>query len=117
MVDDEGLVLQIARSILERSGFRVLQAIDGVQCLETFKERAAEIDVVLLDMTMPSMSGEEVMRELQKISPAVQVVLSTGYTEAEANLRFAGYQLAGFLKKPYRSAQLASTIQALVPAR
>jgi DNA-binding NarL/FixJ family response regulator len=67
--------------------------------------------VVLLDMTMPVMDGEETLRELKSIRPDVKVILSSGYNEAEAVRRFNGAGLAGFIQKPYTSGRLTEKIK------
>jgi PAS domain S-box-containing protein len=116
VVDDEAVVRRMACAILERYGYRVIMANDGAQAVAVYREHATEIDVVLLDMTMPVMSGLEALREMRKIAPAVHVVLSSGYSEAEANRRFAGYELAGFIQKPYTAAQLAEKVKDVMRA-
>jgi PAS domain S-box-containing protein len=107
IVDDEELIRRTAKSVLEHSGFRVLFAEGGRQALEIFRSRSVHIDLVLLDMSMPQMSGEETLLHLQEIQPDVRVILSSGFSEDEAVQRFAGKGLAGFLQKPYTAAALA----------
>jgi CheY-like chemotaxis protein len=94
-----------------QAGFQVLQASDGPQGVETFRRHAAEIDAVLLDLTMPGMNGEEVFRALRAIRPDVRVLLMSGYDEQEAAARFAGEGPAGFLQKPYRPEDLLRAVQ------
>jgi FixJ family two-component response regulator len=65
---------------------------------------------------MPVMSGEETLAELRRIRPDVAIVLSTGFSETEARLRFEDADLAGFLQKPYTAMQLADVVRAAVPA-
>jgi FixJ family two-component response regulator len=67
--------------------------------------------VVLLDMTMPGMSGEELFGELRKIDPSVRVLLSSGFSESDAERRFKGKRLAGFLQKPYTPRTLAAKVR------
>ncbi|MCU1260910.1 MAG: Chemotaxis protein methyltransferase CheR [Bryobacterales bacterium] len=114
VVDDEAVVRQMARVILERYGYTVMSADDGARGVALFREHVAEIDVVLLDMTMPVLSGEDALREMQKIAPDVNVVLSSGHSETEAVRRFAGYGLAGFIQKPYTAAQLAEKVKSVL---
>jgi len=101
VVDDEESIREVAAMALERIGMRVMKAADGVEAVEIFKTHHAEIDAVLLDMTMPRMGGEETFVQLRRIDPKVKVVLSSGYNEQDATNRFAGKKLAGFIKKPY----------------
>jgi two-component system cell cycle sensor histidine kinase/response regulator CckA len=111
VVDDEQIVRDTARNTLERYGYRILIAKDGREAVELFREVQEEIALVLLDLTMPYMNGEEVLRELQSIRPRVRVLLSSGFNEVEAVRRFTGKGLAGFIQKPYTSMALAEKIK------
>jgi len=110
VVDDEDTIRAVASSILEDRGLKVLTACDGLQAVEIFQDHHDDINIVLLDMTMPRMGGEDAYTELCRIDPHVKVILSSGYNEQDATNRFAGKGLAGFLQKPYTSEQLASKI-------
>jgi PAS domain S-box-containing protein len=112
VVDDEAVVRHTARAALERHGYSVVLAEDGQRAVDLFGGMAEQVSAVLLDMTMPGLSGEETLRALQHIRPDVRVVLSTGYHEAEALRRFNGKGLAGFIQKPYTAAQLAERVKA-----
>jgi PAS domain S-box-containing protein len=101
LVDDEESVRTLGSRMLERSGFQALTAADGREALEIYRARRGEIALVLLDLTMPDLDGEETFRELRRIDPDVRVVMSSGYTESEITPRFAGKRLTGFLQKPY----------------
>ena len=83
LVDDEESVRNLGNRMLERLGFKVLIAVDGQQALETFRELHNEIVLVILDLTMPYMDGEETFRELRRIDQKVRVIMSSGYTESE----------------------------------
>jgi PAS domain S-box-containing protein len=111
VIDDEETVRTVTRRVLERAGYRVLTAPDGVDGLELFRERQGEIDVVLLDVTMPRMGGEETFRQLRLLRPDVRVVLASGYSEQEATSQFAGKGLAGFIEKPFRAVDLLAKLQ------
>jgi CheY-like chemotaxis protein len=114
VVDDEEAIRTFATDTLEGAGFRVFTAVDGVDALERFRARGAEIDAVLLDMTMPRMNGEDTFRELSRLRPGIRVLLSSGYNEQDATNRFAGKGLAGFLQKPYTARDLIERLRALV---
>ncbi len=111
VVDDDETVRTVVKMMLEEAGFRVITAVDGVKALDLFREQGNVIDLVLLDMTMPHMNGEETFRELRRIDPHVRVILSSGYNEQDATDRFAGKGLAGFIQKPFRSAMLMKKIK------
>ncbi|MCL4401600.1 MAG: response regulator [Acidobacteria bacterium] len=82
--------------------------------VELFQVLADKICAVLLDMTMPVMSGEEAFSRMKKIKPDIRVILSSGYNEVEAVRRFAGKGLAGFIQKPYSSAALAEKMNTVL---
>jgi CheY-like chemotaxis protein len=110
VVDDEIVVQKLARSTLERYGYRVLVACNGKEALEILDRTQQAVDVVLLDMTMPVMSGEETLVRLKAMRPWIQVIASSGYNEIEALRRF-GAGAAGFLQKPYRASQLLEKVK------
>ncbi len=110
VVDDEPVVLKMAESTLRRYGYKVLVAANGREAVDLFRPCPEEIGLVLLDMTMPVLSGEETLRELRAIRPQVRVIVSSGYNEIEALRRF-GDGVAGFLQKPYRAATLAEKVK------
>jgi PAS domain S-box-containing protein len=111
LVDDEESVRTLGSRMLERIGFRVLTAMDGREALEIYRAGHDEIALVLLDLTMPDLDGEETFRELRRIDPKVRVVMSSGYTESEITPRFAGKRLTGFLQKPYTMAALMDCLR------
>ena len=111
LVDDEETIRLVGEAMLRRGGFDVITAPDGRSALDVFTERAADIDCVLLDLAMPNMDGEETYRELRRVAPGVKVLLSSGYNEQDAINRFSGKNLAGFIQKPYRSADLLEAVR------
>jgi two-component system cell cycle sensor histidine kinase/response regulator CckA len=114
IVDDEESVRGVARNTLQRRGYRTVEAADGREALEVYKRLFKDISIVLLDLTMPFMNGEEVLREFKLITPSVKVLLSSGFNEEEAIRRFTGKGLAGFLQKPYSAAVLAEKIKRIL---
>jgi CheY-like chemotaxis protein len=111
IVDDEEIVRSTAASALQRYGYRTLGAGNGGEAVEQFREHGGEIDVVLLDMTMPVMSGEEAFRQIRLIRPGARVVVSSGYNETEAIRRFTAKGIRAFIQKPYTAAALARVIK------
>lgn len=101
LVDDEDSVRTLGARMLERIGFQALVASDGQEALELYQVRRGEIVLVLLDVTMPDMDGEETLRQLQRLDTQVRVVMTSSYTEAEMAPRFTGQRRCGFLQKPY----------------
>jgi PAS domain S-box-containing protein len=111
VVDDEEIVRCTAKSVLERCGYRVLLAENGLEGMEQFRAMSSEIALVLIDMTMPVMSGEEALRLLKAMRKDLRVIASSGYSEAEAMERFGGNGVAAFLEKPYTPVLLARKVK------
>ncbi|EAU54557.1 histidine kinase [Mariprofundus ferrooxydans] len=114
VVDDEETVRETAMMMLEDMGFTAVGAVNGLEALALYRSRQKEIAVVLMDLTMPKMGGEECFRELRRINPDVRVVLSSGYSEQDAIQTFTGKKLAGFVQKPVSPARLKQVIHAAV---
>ena len=110
VVDDEDSVRAVASALLRRRGFRTQEASDGVKALELFQANPDTFDLVLLDLTMPNMNGEETLRALRDVSPTVNVLVMSGYNEADVTRLFAGQNLSGFLQKPFRAEELYASV-------
>jgi signal transduction histidine kinase len=102
LVDDEEMVRSVGRRMLEMFGFDVLLAEDGIQGIQIFKENLDKIRVVILDLTMPKMSGEEAFYEMHQLRSDIPIILSSGYIEHNIVERFSGKGLANFVQKPYQ---------------
>lgn len=114
VIDDEQDIRDVVAAVLESRGAHVLTAEDGKRGIELFKQYRTTVDVVLLDLNMPGMSGEAVCRVLREIDPEVRVLLSTGYSEQEAASYFANVPLAGVVHKPYTATALVEQVGAAV---
>jgi CheY-like chemotaxis protein len=114
VVDDEEVVRRTAKSALQRYGYSIVTAENGREAVDLYRGMADSVSMVLLDMTMPVMGGEEALRELKTINPGVRVLLSSGFNEAEASRRFTGKGLAGFIQKPYTAAALAEKVRGVL---
>jgi len=111
LADDDESVRLVATNMLQRLGFEVLTADDGEEAAAIFAERAQDIDLVLLDLAMPRMGGEEAFRQMRRVRDDVVVVLSSGFDEATAFARVARPGLAGFIQKPYTLDSLRRVLQ------
>jgi CheY-like chemotaxis protein len=114
MVDDQEPVRLFATYALERCGYRVLTADDGQEAVTLFRNRQSEIDMIILDLTMPVMDGDEALDQLRAISRDVPIVISSGFSQATANERFRGKLLTGFLSKPYSATTLINTVKKFI---
>jgi two-component system cell cycle sensor histidine kinase/response regulator CckA len=108
LVDDEAMIRDLGRAVLERSGYRVLTAGDGVEAVEVFGRERDRVDLVIMDVTMPRMSGRDAFRHLVRIAPDARVLFSTGYS-AEDIAELPG--ALGLLSKPYRPAELLAAVR------
>lgn len=111
LVDDEETVRALGAVMLEKLGFTPLVAADGLEALDLYQAHREEITLVILDLTMPRLNGEETYRELRQRDPDVRVILTSGYSEYEFSARFAGKGIAGFLQKPFTFATLQTRIE------
>ncbi len=110
VVDDEASVRKLTELLLKSKGFNVLTAADGREAIDVFRRHEDEIDLVLLDQTMPVMGGDEALIELRRICKDVRVVLLSGYAEKELNERAKELGYSGFLKKPVDNNHLLDMI-------
>ncbi len=110
LVDDEETVRGIGAEMLRELGYTVITAVDGREGVEQFKQNP-DISLIILDLTMPHMDGEQCFRELRQIKPDIKVIMSSGYNEQEVTQKFVGKGLAGFIQKPYKLSILREAIQ------
>jgi two-component system cell cycle sensor histidine kinase/response regulator CckA len=111
LIDDEAAVLSLARTALERGGFKVLTAKDGPSGLEMFAAQRQEVVCVIVDMTMPGMNGLEVLRALRAADDRIPLLSMSGYTEKSLDAATAELNLAGFVEKPFRLGDLVAAVQ------
>jgi len=109
LVEDDPMLRRCVTRMLEHLGRRVLCACDGVEALEIFRARSGEIDVVILDLSMPRIDGPAALARLRALDPRVPVILSSGYLDA---LDIAD-DVQGVLPKPYTSKQMLELLQAV----
>lgn len=110
VVDDEQILRQIAREILEEIGFDVLLAEDGEEAVALYKKKHEQIRVVLLDMLMPKLSGNEVYVKMRKINPDVKVILTSGFRKDKRVEQALNAGADGFIKKPYNFKRLSEMV-------
>lgn len=107
LVDDEAIILSVAKELLEALGYAVLTAGDGRAAVELYKKLKGTIDLVILDMVMPGMNGGETFDELKKINPGIKVLLSSGYSLNGQASKIMGRGCVGFLQKPFTFRDIA----------
>ncbi len=117
IIDDEAVIREMAAEILEDAGLRTLTAEDGEQGVALFRQHQEEVDVVLLDMTMPVMDGEACFKALRAIRDDLPVVVASGYAEQDVVRAFGDGELAGFMQKPFDPERLQQLMQKIVITR
>jgi two-component system, cell cycle sensor histidine kinase and response regulator CckA len=110
VVDDEQDLLSAVAKVLKLAGFTVITALNGRAGITIFRSQADHIDAVLLDLTLPDVSGEEVFREIRTIRPDVKVILTSAYNEQEIISPFQDKGLTSFIQKPYQVANLIDKV-------
>ena len=111
VVEDEEILRLAVSKMLRKAGFSVIEAGDGTTAANLFRANERKIDVVLLDMTLPGMSGREVLEELRRIQPGVKVILATAFSQASALSSIAEQHLWGYVRKPYQFSELTSLLR------
>ncbi|MEN8163529.1 MAG: PAS domain S-box protein, partial [Acidobacteriota bacterium] len=117
VVEDEEAVRDLSLRILEQYGYRVLSASDGEEALRVFEEHVDEIQLVLLDIVMPKMSGREVMKRLREKRPSLPVLLTTGYSPYAEDINFTIEDGLQLLRKPYHTHELLGRIREILDSR
>jgi len=111
VIDDEKTVRELISDILESVSLDVTQATDGLDGIAAYVREQQEIDLVMLDLSMPGMSGDKVFQKLREINPDVKVILSSGYAEDDVQNRYSMVRVDGYLQKPFTTRSLITKIQ------
>jgi len=114
LVDDEQMMLDIGRDLLQTMGYRVITARDGEEAVEIYRGRSDEIDLVLLDIVMPRMGGGQAYDRIKSINPSVKVLLLSGYSIDGEATQILSRGCNGFIQKPFNLEQLSRSIKAVL---
>ena len=114
VIDDEPMALELSRQTLAQAGFTVLTAESSLEGLDLFVRDPKRFDLVLLDLSMPFMDGEETFHRLRKANPEALVLLNTGFIDRDRLDRMMREGLAGFLRRPYRPDDAIKQIQSIL---
>ncbi|NMA46261.1 MAG: response regulator, partial [Lentisphaerae bacterium] len=114
LVDDEEMIWDVISDMLSTLGYKVILAENGREAVEIYQNNPGEVDLILLDMIMPEMNAREAFFLLKKIDPEVKVLLSSGYVSEEDAQDVLNAGAQGFLRKPYRMADLAGKIRGIL---
>jgi DNA-binding NtrC family response regulator len=116
LVDDEKMILDANQQLLTHLGYTVIPASNGEEAATIYSEKSSTIDLVVIDMIMPRMSGGELYALLKSINPEVKTILSSGYSINAAAQEILDQGCNGFIQKPFDLAQLSTTIRAVLGA-
>ena len=114
LVDDEDMILDIGRDLLEKLGYEVLTAKSGIEALEIYRTKQKKIDIVILDMVMPKMGGGDTYEKLRDIDSAVKVLLSSGYSIDGQASKILSRGCDGFIQKPFDIKSLSLEIRKIL---
>jgi CheY-like chemotaxis protein len=115
VIDDEEIVLRTTSAALRSRGYDVLTAPGGKKALDLLL-KGSEVSLVILDLTMPVLTGEQLIPMIQNARPEISIILSSGYSEVEIQRRFTSSGIAGVLQKPYTIGDLMSKIEGVLKA-
>jgi PAS domain S-box-containing protein len=113
--DEDGLRLAVAK-MLRKTGISVIEAGDGRAAIDLIRNRDRAIDVILLDMTIPGASSQEVFAEAQRVRPEAKVIVTTAYGREAAGASLEDPQVKGFIRKPYQFADLVQVLKSALAA-
>lgn len=114
VVDDEPLIREMAREVLESFGYAVDEAVDGQEGLERFMNEGRRYDLVILDLVMPRLHGFQVMDRILQAAPRTRILISSGYSPDSRPELTRPTATTGFLPKPYRSRDLLDHVRRLL---
>ncbi|MFC1821635.1 response regulator [Thermodesulfobacteriota bacterium] len=114
LVDDESMIIEVGKHMLEKMGYKVLVAEDGREALETYKKNLDKIHLILLDMVMPDMGGGETYDRLREINPEVRVLLSSGYSVNGEASQILQRGCDGFIQKPFNLKSLSQKLREIL---
>ena len=116
IADDEPVVRMVLEDMLLKLGYHVLSAIDGLQALDVFRQYQDVIDVLVFDMSMPNMDGEELFLQVRQLSPQTRTIMITGYNEIVSLDHLRSQGLSGFIAKPFGVDEIKSEIGRVLQA-
>jgi two-component system cell cycle sensor histidine kinase/response regulator CckA len=116
LVEDEELLADVLRSMLEEKGYRVLMAMDGQEGLEIFRDRISEIRLVLSDMGLPRLGGYEMFLKMMEEQPGVKVILASGYFDPNLKIDLINAGAKDFIQKPYVTEDVLKRIREVIDA-
>jgi two-component system, cell cycle sensor histidine kinase and response regulator CckA len=116
IVEDEQLMLRLLEKVLSQHGYQVLVTSDGEEAIEVYRRHKLGIDVVLLDVGLPKLTGWNVLLKMKEENPGVRVVIATGFLEPKMKTEMFRAGVKHFVVKPYMLDEVVETLQSLIDA-
>ncbi len=114
LVDDEEVIRDFVKAILRQDGYTILEAKDGQETLDVYQNQENEIDLIILDLSLPQLSGREVLKRIRSQNKRVKVLISSGYSEDQDFEALNALGIEGFLAKPYKHTLLEETVEKIL---
>ncbi len=114
LVDDEKMVLEVGKAILQRLGHEVITAVSGEDALDQFVRHRKSIGCVVLDLTMPGMDGQKTFQQLRQLNPELPVIIASGLSADQVTSQFGNMPPTSVIQKPYQVAALSAEIQRIL---
>ena len=114
LVDDEKMVLEVGKAILQRLGHEVVTAESGEEALDQFTAHRDAIGCVVLDLTMPGMDGKETFERLREVAPQLPIIIASGLSADQVASQFSSAPETAVIQKPYQVADLSATIESIL---
>ncbi len=115
-VDDEDPVRELGVRLLSKVGYTVISATDGRQALEMYEHHRDEIELVMMDIMMPTMNGIQCLQAIRRVNPAVKVIVASGYTETDTSETLRELGIEGVVSKPFNARRLLEAVRATLDA-
>ena len=116
LIEDEEAIVDLVKSVLELEGYNVLVALDGEQALSLFAQHQDEIDLIVSDLDLPRMKGDEVYIEIRKKNPDIKILFASGYIDDYMRTYLQALGVKEFVDKPYHPFQILNCIKSMLGA-
>ena len=114
VVDDDKQILDIAANILEEFGYNVLTANNGLEAMDVYRDNGANVDLIILDMSMPILSGQQTLSRIREINPTQKVIMASGFAQDDRIEDFKGLGPVELIQKPYSMYELGAKIKEII---
>ena len=114
LVEDEKIMLDLLEKVLRQHGYQIFTATDGEKALEIYRRHKQEIDIVVLDIGLPRIAGQDVLLQMKQQNPDVKFVVASGYIEPELKSHIDQAGIQHFIHKPYSPDEILQTLQSLM---